>query len=256
MLFGGNLRGSSGEKLLERCQGHCRAGETDLGTSFGARISDDCAEDPQQKVLLICKQPLFTLSDAWDRASPKWTKAATLCVGLLQMTLLEMSLVGQWLRLCISTAGAMSSIPSQGTKILHATWLGQKQTDQKKTKRVTPLTKSHSSTVLGWILNSQNQAISASCYPQPPAGLRHFPSVNLKGIHPWCPIITTDKMRWHPNMKLFHCPRPQNLYCCHPFEPSPHFILLWNCPSSSRPPPPTLSPQLCWKSVYQRAQEE
>lgn len=89
----------------------------------------------------------------------------------------------------------MSSIPSQGTKILHATGLGQKQTDQQEPKGVTPLTKSHSSTALGWIPNSQNQAISASCYPQPPAWLPHFPSVNLKGIHPWCPMITTDKMR-------------------------------------------------------------
>ena len=165
-----------------------------------------------------------------------------------------MSLVGRWLRLCILTAGGMSSIPSQGTKILHATGLGQKQTDQQEPKGVTPLTKSHSSTALGWIPNSQNQAISASCYPQPPAWLPHFPSVNLKGIHPWCPMITTDKMRWHPNVKLFHCPRPQNLYCCHPFKPSPHFILLWDCPSSSLSPPPTFF-QLCWKPAYKQAQE-
>ena len=32
------------------------------------------------------------------------------------------SLVVQWLRLCPSTAGGMSSIPAQGTKIPHATW--------------------------------------------------------------------------------------------------------------------------------------
>ena len=37
------------------------------------------------------------------------------------------SLVVQWLRLCISTVGAMSLIPGQGTKISHAVWQGQKK---------------------------------------------------------------------------------------------------------------------------------
>ena len=61
----------------------------------------------------------------------------TLCWAFKKMTRLEMSLVGQWLRLCSSTAGDMSSIPSQGTKILHAMWLGQKHTD--KNQKVSPV---------------------------------------------------------------------------------------------------------------------
>ena len=32
----------------------------------------------------------------------------------------------QWLKLCASIAGSTSFIPNQGTKILHATWHGQK----------------------------------------------------------------------------------------------------------------------------------
>ena len=34
--------------------------------------------------------------------------------------------MAQWLGLCTSTAGNMDSIPTQGTKILHTTWFGQK----------------------------------------------------------------------------------------------------------------------------------
>ena len=37
------------------------------------------------------------------------------------------SLPVQWLRLCTSTAGGMSSIPGQGTKILHAAQRGQEK---------------------------------------------------------------------------------------------------------------------------------
>ena len=33
---------------------------------------------------------------------------------------LETSLVVQWLKFCVSTAGGMGSIPNQGTKIPHA----------------------------------------------------------------------------------------------------------------------------------------
>ena len=40
------------------------------------------------------------------------------------------SLVVQWLRLCAPIAGGPGSIPGQGTKIPHATWLGQKQKDR------------------------------------------------------------------------------------------------------------------------------
>ena len=36
------------------------------------------------------------------------------------------SQVVQWLRPCAFTVGGMGSIPGQGTKILHAVWLGQK----------------------------------------------------------------------------------------------------------------------------------
>ena len=38
---------------------------------------------------------------------------------------------GQWLRLQASTAGGVGSIPGQGTKIPHDTWLSQKK--KKKT---------------------------------------------------------------------------------------------------------------------------
>ena len=38
----------------------------------------------------------------------------------------------QWLRLCTSTAGGTGSIPGWGTKILHATWCGQKKIKLKK----------------------------------------------------------------------------------------------------------------------------
>ena len=34
--------------------------------------------------------------------------------------------MAQWLRLCASNAGGTGSIPSQGAKILHVTWHGQK----------------------------------------------------------------------------------------------------------------------------------
>ena len=34
---------------------------------------------------------------------------------------------GQWLRLQASTAGGVGSIPGQGTKIPHDTWLSQKK---------------------------------------------------------------------------------------------------------------------------------
>ena len=34
--------------------------------------------------------------------------------------------MAQWLRLCASNAGGAGSIPSQGAKILHVTWHGQK----------------------------------------------------------------------------------------------------------------------------------
>ena len=39
----------------------------------------------------------------------------------------RISLVVQWLRLCVSTVEAMSLIPGQGTKIPHAAWQGQKK---------------------------------------------------------------------------------------------------------------------------------
>ena len=41
------------------------------------------------------------------------------------------SLVVQWLRLCSSTSGGLSSIPSHGTKISHATWHDQKNKKKK-----------------------------------------------------------------------------------------------------------------------------
>ena len=36
------------------------------------------------------------------------------------------ALAGQWLRLCAANAGGAGSIPSQGTRILHAAWSSQK----------------------------------------------------------------------------------------------------------------------------------
>ena len=55
----------------------------------------------------------------------------------------------QWLRLHTYTAGDMGSIPGGGTKILHATWYGQKKgkrsrsgdTVKKSTKGVTRVPK-------------------------------------------------------------------------------------------------------------------
>ena len=46
------------------------------------------------------------------------------------------SLVVQWLRLCAPNAGGMGLVPGWGTKILHATQLGQKK---KKAKCIIPL---------------------------------------------------------------------------------------------------------------------
>ena len=40
----------------------------------------------------------------------------------------------QWLRLYISTAGGMDSIPGRGTKILRSAWHGQKK--KKKIKSI------------------------------------------------------------------------------------------------------------------------
>ena len=37
------------------------------------------------------------------------------------------SLVVQWLRLCASTAGGISLVPGQETKILHVSWGSQKK---------------------------------------------------------------------------------------------------------------------------------
>ena len=44
---------------------------------------------------------------------------------------LRTSLVVQWLRHYTSTAGAMGSIPSRGTKIPHDRWFGKKKKNQK-----------------------------------------------------------------------------------------------------------------------------
>ena len=38
----------------------------------------------------------------------------------------------QWLGRCASTAGGMGLIPGEGTKILHATWSGQKKEKKRK----------------------------------------------------------------------------------------------------------------------------
>ena len=40
--------------------------------------------------------------------------------------------MAQWLRLCTSTARGTGSIPGQGTKSLHVTWLWQKKKKKKK----------------------------------------------------------------------------------------------------------------------------
>lgn len=52
-------------------------------------------------------------------------------------------------------------------------------------------------------------------------------------------------MRCHPNLKLFYCLKPQNLYCCHPSKPSRHCILCESAPPPPFPPPHTrFSPTL------------
>ena len=42
------------------------------------------------------------------------------------------SLVAHWLRLCPPSAGCTGSIPSRGIKISHATWCGQKKSENGK----------------------------------------------------------------------------------------------------------------------------
>ena len=53
--------------------------------------------------------------------------------------MMETSLIVQWLGLCASTAGDPDSIPGWESKILHATWQGQKTnapSPNKQTKNV------------------------------------------------------------------------------------------------------------------------
>ena len=112
--------------------------------------------------------------------------------------------------------------------------------------KITPLTKtkSHSSTVLG--LDPKLTKPSLFCLPPSTATCEAaaFPLCQPEG-RPWCLIITTDKMRCHPNLKLFYCSNPRNLYCCHPSKPSPHFTLCETAPPPPFPPPHTLfSPTL------------
>ena len=45
------------------------------------------------------------------------------------------SLAVQWLRLCVSTAGGMGSIPGWGPKIPHAAQRGQRKKKTKKKKK-------------------------------------------------------------------------------------------------------------------------
>ena len=52
--------------------------------------------------------------------------------GLKALIVLGTPLAAQWLRLCISNAGGMSSIPGWGTKIPHAAWCSQKKKKKKK----------------------------------------------------------------------------------------------------------------------------
>ena len=44
------------------------------------------------------------------------------------------SLMVQWLRLHASKAGDVGSVPGWGTKILHASWHGQKRKGRKKSR--------------------------------------------------------------------------------------------------------------------------
>ena len=55
-------------------------------------------------------------------------------IGYLTQSLPWTSLAVQWLRLCISTAGGMGSIPGGGTKIPHAAWRDQNQNPKPKQK--------------------------------------------------------------------------------------------------------------------------
>ena len=50
-------------------------------------------------------------------------------------TYIGTSLTAEWLRLHISNAGDMSSIPGWGTKIPHAMWCGQNKEKIKKKKK-------------------------------------------------------------------------------------------------------------------------
>ena len=61
---------------------------------------------------------------------PLWFGAIVFC-SVNKMTI-GYSLVVLWLGLCNFVAGDMSSIPGWGTKILHATWHGQKRKEKEK----------------------------------------------------------------------------------------------------------------------------
>ena len=60
--------------------------------------------------------------ESWQDSNPVSTREKDDTLKMIQ----GISLVVQWVRLCVSTAEDMGSIPGQGTKILQATLCGQK----------------------------------------------------------------------------------------------------------------------------------
>ena len=54
--------------------------------------------------------------------------------AIFKITLLGTSLAIQWLRLCVSTAGGMGSVPGWGARILHATQGKAKRIHTQKSK--------------------------------------------------------------------------------------------------------------------------
>ena len=66
---------------------------------------------------------------------PPWGKVGVKITAIIRIDT-GTSLVVQWLGLCASTTGGTGLIPGWGTRILHATWRGQKKKKKIETRNV------------------------------------------------------------------------------------------------------------------------
>ena len=105
-------------------------------------------------------------------------------LGLL-ISPLRTSLGVRWLRLCTSTAGGTGLILGQGTKILHATWHGQKIKKKKdKKKKSLVLSRKHGLPPHPTLPHPHLIPILVKpCHPLPPLHLGGWPIS--------CPAYTT-----------------------------------------------------------------